>query len=152
VETLAAIDGVRYVAANRDLEYFNADMRDVTGVDSVRADTGYDGSGVRVAVVVDTPSRLGGASVSELADELGRDPSTVTHHLQRLDADDMVVREREGRAVINCLSVEARARWNRRPSPRGPRRPGRWRATDRPRTTRFSPLQSSWTHGRLDRR
>ena len=51
VETLAELDGVRYVAANRDLEYFNADVRDVTGVDSVRADTGYDGSGVHVAVV-----------------------------------------------------------------------------------------------------
>lgn len=60
------------------------------------------------AVVLDALSRLGGASVSELADELGRDPSTVTHHLQRLAEDDIVVREREGRAVINRLSAEAR--------------------------------------------
>jgi predicted transcriptional regulator len=60
------------------------------------------------AVVLDALSRLGGASVSELADELGRDPSTVTHHLQRLEEDDIVVREREGRAVINRLSAEAR--------------------------------------------
>ena len=51
VEDVARIDGVRYVAANRDLEYFNADVRDVTGVDAVRNETGYDGSGVHVAVV-----------------------------------------------------------------------------------------------------
>ena len=51
VEDVAAIDGVAYVAANRDLEYFNEDVRDVTGVDTVRNDTGYDGSGVHVAVV-----------------------------------------------------------------------------------------------------
>jgi serine protease AprX len=51
VEDVARVDGVEYVAANRDLEYFNADVRGVTGVDSVRADTGYDGRGVHVAVV-----------------------------------------------------------------------------------------------------
>jgi predicted transcriptional regulator len=59
------------------------------------------------AVVLNALSRLGGSSVSELADELGRDPSTVTHHLQRLEEDDIVVRQREGRAVINRLSAEA---------------------------------------------
>ncbi|MFC7229234.1 helix-turn-helix domain-containing protein [Salinirubellus salinus] len=61
------------------------------------------------AVVLDALSRLGGASVSELADELERHPSTVTHHLQRLEEDGLVVREREGRAVVNRLSAQTRA-------------------------------------------
>ena len=61
------------------------------------------------AAVLDALARLGGSSVSELADELGRDPSTVTHHLQRLEEDGLVSREREGRSVINRLSAETRA-------------------------------------------
>jgi DNA-binding MarR family transcriptional regulator len=61
------------------------------------------------AVVLDALSRLGGSSVSELADELERHPSTVTHHLQRLEEDGLVVREREGRAVVTRLSAQTRA-------------------------------------------
>jgi predicted transcriptional regulator len=60
------------------------------------------------AVVIDAISRLGASSVSDLADELGRDPSTVSHHLKRLAEDDIIVRERDGRAVMNKLSAEAR--------------------------------------------
>lgn len=71
------------------------------------------------AVVLDALSRLDGPSVSELSDELGRDPSTVTHHLQRLEADDIVVREREGRAVINRLSAEARTALKPETEPQG---------------------------------
>ena len=56
------------------------------------------------ANVIDALSRLGSASVSELAEDLDRDPSTVTHHLQRLADDDIVVRERDGRTVVNRLS------------------------------------------------
>lgn len=48
-------------------------------------------------------------SVSGLAETLGRDVSTVTHHLQRLEADGLVVRERAGRAVENRLEPEVRA-------------------------------------------
>ena len=60
------------------------------------------------AAVIDAVSRLGASSVSDLADELGRDPSTVSHHLKRLAEDGIVVRERDGRAVMNRLSAEAR--------------------------------------------
>lgn len=43
-------------------------------------------------------------SVSGLADRLERDPSTVTHHLQRLEDEGLVERERQGRSVINRLA------------------------------------------------
>jgi DNA-binding MarR family transcriptional regulator len=60
------------------------------------------------AAVIDALARLGASSVSDLADELGKDPSTVTHHVQRLEEDEVVVRERDGRAVMNKLSAAAR--------------------------------------------
>ncbi|MCY4729777.1 helix-turn-helix domain-containing protein [Natronomonas gomsonensis] len=60
------------------------------------------------ASIIDAIARLGSASVSDLAGELGRDPSTITHHLQRLEEDGIITREREGRAVMNKLSAEAR--------------------------------------------
>jgi predicted transcriptional regulator len=60
------------------------------------------------ASIIDALARLGAASVSDLAEDLGRDPSTISHHLQRLEEDDIIAREREGRAVINKLSPEAR--------------------------------------------
>ncbi|MFQ3318535.1 MAG: putative transcriptional regulator [Natronomonas sp.] len=60
------------------------------------------------ASIIDAIARLGAASVSDLADELGRDPSTISHHLQRLETDDIITRERDGRAVMNTLSAEAR--------------------------------------------
>ncbi|WP_336360711.1 winged helix-turn-helix transcriptional regulator [Haladaptatus sp. ZSTT2] len=69
------------------------------------------------AAVLDALSRLGPSSVSALAADLGRDPSTVTHHLQRLEADDIVVREREGRAVVTRLSPEANAALRPEPEP-----------------------------------
>ncbi len=60
------------------------------------------------AGIIDALARLGAASVSDLAEDLGRDPSTISHHLQRLEADDIVTRERDGRAVVNRLTGEAR--------------------------------------------
>jgi DNA-binding transcriptional ArsR family regulator len=60
------------------------------------------------ASIIDALARLGASSVSDLADDLGRDPSTISHHLQRLDGDGIITREREGRAVMNKLSAEAR--------------------------------------------
>jgi predicted transcriptional regulator len=60
------------------------------------------------ASVLDAIARLGAASVSDLADEIGRDPSTISHHLQRLEEDGIIVRERDGRAVMNKLAPEAR--------------------------------------------
>lgn len=52
---------------------------------------------------------VGPASVSALAEELGRDPSTVTHHLDRLQEADLVERERDGRSVVNSLAPTAAA-------------------------------------------
>ena len=46
IETVASWDAVRYVEANRDLDYHNADAREVTGVSTVQNDLGYDGSSV----------------------------------------------------------------------------------------------------------
>ena len=60
------------------------------------------------ANIIDAIARIGAASVSDLADELGRDPSTISHHLQRLEDDGVITRERDGRAVVNKLSAEAR--------------------------------------------
>ena len=40
---------------------------------------------------------------SRLADELDRDPSTVSHHLAALEDDGLVVRERDGRSIVNDL-------------------------------------------------
>jgi DNA-binding MarR family transcriptional regulator len=61
------------------------------------------------ADILDALVRLEPASVSGLAEEVDRSPSTVTHHLQKLEDDDIVVRERNGRAVENKLSEAARA-------------------------------------------
>jgi DNA-binding transcriptional ArsR family regulator len=47
-------------------------------------------------------------SGSELAAELDRDDSTVTHHLTRLEDLGLVVRERDGRAIANRLAPHAR--------------------------------------------
>ena len=69
------------------------------------------------AAVIDALARLGAASVSDLADELGRDPSTVSHHVQRLEEDDVVVRERDGRTVMNKLSAAARTALDPEESP-----------------------------------
>ena len=60
------------------------------------------------AAVLDALARLGPSSVATIADELGRDSSTVTHHLQRLDDDGLVERERDGRTVVNRLAPAAR--------------------------------------------
>ncbi|WP_318568334.1 winged helix-turn-helix transcriptional regulator [Salinigranum marinum] len=43
-------------------------------------------------------------TVSGLADRIDRDPSTVSHHLSRLNDDGLVERERDGQAVINRLT------------------------------------------------
>jgi DNA-binding MarR family transcriptional regulator len=59
--------------------------------------------------IVEALARLGSASVSDLARELDRTPSTITHHVQRLEEDGVVTRERDGRSVANRLSPEARA-------------------------------------------
>ncbi|MFC7077102.1 winged helix-turn-helix transcriptional regulator [Haloarcula halophila] len=62
---------------------------------------------------------VGPASVSALADELDRDPSTVTHHLDRLQESGLVERERDGRAVVNALAPTAAAAMAPRVGERG---------------------------------
>lgn len=59
--------------------------------------------------VLETLVREGADSVSGLAEKLDRDPSTITHHLQRLEEDGLVERERDGRAVVNRVVPEVEA-------------------------------------------
>lgn len=59
--------------------------------------------------VIDALRRLGPSSVTVLAMDLDLDPSTVTHHCQRLADDGIVVRERDGRTMMNRLSSDAKA-------------------------------------------
>ncbi|ELZ17957.1 MarR family transcriptional regulator [Haloterrigena salina JCM 13891] len=67
--------------------------------------------------VLETLADLGSAPNGRLADELERDPSTVSHHLSALEADGLVVREKEGRSVVNELAptVEAALSETERP-------------------------------------
>jgi DNA-binding transcriptional ArsR family regulator len=60
------------------------------------------------ARIVEALERGGPDSVSGLADRLDRDPSTISHHLDRLADDGIVERERDGRAVVNKLADDAR--------------------------------------------
>ena len=56
--------------------------------------------------------------MSDLADDLCRDPSTISHHLQRLEEDEIIARERQGRAVVNRLSSDARTALRPETTPR----------------------------------
>lgn len=56
------------------------------------------------ATVLRSLVREGPGSVSELADRLDRDPSTVSHHLDRLADDGLVERERQGPAVVSAAT------------------------------------------------
>lgn len=49
-------------------------------------------------------------SVSTLADDVERAESTVSYHLKRLAEDDLVERERAGRAVLTTLTPTVRTR------------------------------------------
>lgn len=59
--------------------------------------------------VLETLADGGPGSVSDLAERLDRDPSTVTHHLSRLEEAGLVERERDGPAVVNRLAPEVDA-------------------------------------------
>ena len=61
------------------------------------------------AAVLHALAHHGEARVGLLADELDRDPSTITHHLQALADDGLVERERRGRTVVNRLAESARS-------------------------------------------
>ncbi|WP_435361022.1 S8 family peptidase [Haloarchaeobius sp. DFWS5] len=95
LETVAGWDSVRYVEANRELDYHNADVRDVTGVDTVRGDLGYDGSSTHVAVVDsgldgDHPDLIDSAehNYQWLGNPLG-DPTLWADGGTLLDTDDI---------------------------------------------------------------
>ncbi|SEP86296.1 winged helix-turn-helix transcriptional regulator [Natrinema salaciae] len=59
--------------------------------------------------VLEALAGLGRAHNGRLADELERDPSTVSHHLAALEDDGLVVREKDGRSVVNELEPDAEA-------------------------------------------
>ncbi|WP_226007130.1 winged helix-turn-helix transcriptional regulator [Natrinema salinisoli] len=59
--------------------------------------------------VLEALAELGRAHNGRLADELERDPSTVSHHLAGLEDDDLVVRERDGRSIVNELPARVQA-------------------------------------------
>ena len=69
---------------------------------------GTDATALRAALsdpatrrVLEALAAIGPARNDRLADELDRDPSTISHHLSRLADDGLVVRERDGRAIRN---------------------------------------------------
>ncbi|SFL12657.1 Helix-turn-helix domain-containing protein [Halogranum rubrum] len=59
-----------------------------------------------VATVMSAVAQTEPATTSELAAELDRAPSTVSHHLSRLEEDELVERERDGGAVLTRISPE----------------------------------------------
>ncbi|WP_247001177.1 winged helix-turn-helix transcriptional regulator [Halosolutus gelatinilyticus] len=59
--------------------------------------------------VLEALADLGPAHNGRLATELGRDPSTISHHLSSLAEDGLVVRERDGRATVNELAPTVEA-------------------------------------------
>lgn len=61
------------------------------------------------ASVLFAVARLEPANVSRIAAALDRAPSTVSHHLSRLDEDGLVERRRDGGSVLTSLSPTTRA-------------------------------------------
>lgn len=62
--------------------------------------------GTRRAILV-ALDRLDRATGQELADHLGLTEATLSYHLQRLSDDGFVVREDDGRTVVNALATGA---------------------------------------------
>ena len=59
--------------------------------------------------VLEALAELDAAPNGRLAEELDRDPSTVSHHLSALEENGLVVREKEGRSVVNELAPDVEA-------------------------------------------
>lgn len=53
--------------------------------------------------LLETLADLDQAPNGRLAEALDRDPSTISHHLAALEDDGLVVRERDGRSIVNEL-------------------------------------------------
>ncbi|MFC7166395.1 winged helix-turn-helix transcriptional regulator [Halospeciosus flavus] len=77
---------------------------------------GEEASALDAALADEAPAAVlhaladhGPDSVSGLASALDRDPSTVSHHLQRLEEEGLVERERDGQAVVNRLTPSVAA-------------------------------------------
>lgn len=60
------------------------------------------------AAILEALAERGPSTVSQLAEAVDRDASTVSHHLSRLEEVDLLERERDGRAVRASLSPVAR--------------------------------------------
>ncbi|SEV84788.1 winged helix-turn-helix transcriptional regulator [Natrinema salifodinae] len=73
--------------------------------------------------VLEALADLGRAHNGRLADELGRDPSTISHHLSALEEDGLVVREKDGRAIVNELPPAVEAALIDEPVPAADSRP-----------------------------
>lgn len=61
------------------------------------------------ARILTTLARRGPCSGCELADSVDRCIATVSHHLSRLAADGLVVREKNGRTTVNRLPADVQA-------------------------------------------
>ncbi|MEF8904894.1 MAG: helix-turn-helix domain-containing protein, partial [Haloarculaceae archaeon] len=74
---------------------------------------GMDPDALSIAMESPTPAAIlesladSERTVSDLADRVDRDPSTVSYHLERLADDGLVERQRDGEAVINRLTPGA---------------------------------------------
>lgn len=73
--------------------------------------------------VLEALSDLGQAHNGRLADELERDPSTVSHHLAALEDDGLVVREKDGRSIVNQLPARVEAALRDEPTPEADSQP-----------------------------
>lgn len=62
------------------------------------------------AAVLRTLAAIGEATGGQLADEIGRAPSTISHHLSRLEQAGLIERERDGRRIINRVDQETKER------------------------------------------
>ena len=69
-----------------------------------------------LVTVISTLGECGRLSVTELAAEIDRDPSTVSHHLSRLHEAGLVERRRENHQVMNRLSDAGRTAVSNQPT------------------------------------
>ena len=61
-----------------------------------------------VADVLSAVRRLEPAKTTDIADELDRVPSTISHHLRRLRDEELVTRDRDECAVLTRLNPDVR--------------------------------------------